>query len=300
MIPSAYQGRATIVNLDTVMQFQAHLQRFAAAVRAVLRNPVSAAAGFTRLPERARGRQFSRRWAGTPDIPNESPGEEAELNNGDTNPIRAYFDAVQEGPGVWKWLHYFELYHRHLSKFIGRPVTVVEIGVYSGGSMPMWRHYFGPRCQVHGVDIQPECAAYSNEYTTIHVGDQADRKFWKRFREAVPSVDILIDDGGHLPEQQMITLEEMLPHLQAGGVYLCEDVHGIQNPFGEFVYALTDGLNAFVPREDRGILSARATPFQAAIHSVHFYPYAVVVEKRDSPTSRFAAPKHGTQWQPFL
>ena len=110
-----------------------------------------------------------------------------------------------------KWLHYFDLYHRHLQKFIDRPVTVVEVGVYSGGSMPMWRHYFGEHCRVHGVDIQEECKMYEDAHTTIHIGDQADRAFWKRFRESVPAVDVLIDDGGHQPEQQMVTLEEMLP-----------------------------------------------------------------------------------------
>ena len=37
--------------------------------------------------------------------------------------------------------------------------------------------------------------------------------------------------AGHTPEQQIVTLEEMLPHLRPGGVYLCEDVHGIHHDF---------------------------------------------------------------------
>ena len=77
--------------------------------------------------------------------------------------------------------------------------------------MPMWRHYFGEHCRVHGVDIREECKMYEDAHTTIHIGDQADRAFWKRFRESVPAVDVLIDDGGHQPEQQMVTLEEMSP-----------------------------------------------------------------------------------------
>jgi hypothetical protein len=47
--------------------------------------------------------------------------------------------------------------------------------------------------------------------TSIHIGDQGDREFWRAFRERVPPVDVLIDDGGHQPEQQIVTLEEMLP-----------------------------------------------------------------------------------------
>lgn len=88
-----------------------------------------------------------------------------------SNPLRVYFDSIKEGPGVWKWVHYFEPYHRHLSKFVGHPVTVVEIGVYSGGSMPMWRNYFGTGCHIHGVDIQPECKLYEDAHTSIHIGE---------------------------------------------------------------------------------------------------------------------------------
>lgn len=91
--------------------------------------------------------------------------------------------------------------------------------------------YFGDGCRVHGVDIQQACKAYEDSHTSIHIGDQADRGFWKRFRGAVPTVDVLIDDGGHHPEQQKVTLEEMLQHLRPGGVYICEDVHGICHPF---------------------------------------------------------------------
>jgi hypothetical protein len=215
------------------------------------------------------------------------------------NPLRTYFDAIKEGPGVWKWLHYFELYHRHLQKFVGRPVTVVEVGVYSGGSMLMWRHYFGHDCRVHGVDIQEECKVYEGSHTTIHIGDQADRAFWKRFRESVPAVDVLIDDGGHQPEQQMVTLEEMLHHLRPGGVYICEDLYGIGSQFAKFAHSLADQLNARAPVAQQELAST-PTPFQAAVNSVHLYPFVVVIEKRVSTLKSFSAPKHGTIWQPFL
>jgi hypothetical protein len=186
-----------------------------------------------------------------------------------------------------------------LQKFVGREVVIVEVGIYSGGSMPMWRHYFGAGCHVHGVDIRQECKAYANPSTTVHIGDQADRAFWRRFREAVPAVDILIDDGEHAPEQQMVTLEEMLPHLRPGGVYICEDVHGTDNRFNTYAHSLASMLNAMSTPPDPKELSSPATPFQAVIDSVHLYPYVVVIEKRDAPLERFVAPRHGSQWQPF-
>ena len=269
-------------------------------VETVLGNPGVGGRDILNVPARVRGVEFGRRWERLRQASSRRPTQTSDAKDPAANPLSSYFDGVTEGPGIWKWQHYFEIYHRHLSKFVGRPVTVVEVGIYSGGSLPMWRHYFGPGCRVHGVDIEPDCRTYANEYTTIHIGDQADRGFWKRFRETVPEVDVLIDDGGHLPEQQMITLEETLPYLNAGGVYICEDVHGARNPFGEFVRSLADGLNAFDVDRASKELASRVTPLQAAVHSVHLYPFVTAIEIQDTPVGRFKAPMHGTQWQPFL
>ena len=46
---------------------------------------------------------------------------------------------------------------RDFKKFIGCEVHVVEVGIYSGGSLAMWRDYFGSKCHVYGIDIAEEC-----------------------------------------------------------------------------------------------------------------------------------------------
>ena len=97
------------------------------------------------------------------------------------NPLEQYFDSHLEGPGIWKPRHYFEIYHRHFAKFVGREINVLEIGVYSGGSLGMWKEYFGPGCRIYGVDIAEDCRCYEDERTTILVGDQSDRAFWRAF-----------------------------------------------------------------------------------------------------------------------
>ena len=140
------------------------------------------------------------------------------------NPLLEYFDSHLEGPGLWKWRHYFEIYHRHFAKFVGRELCLLEIGVYSGGSLGMWREYFGPGVRIFGVDIAEECKAYEDDRTTIFVGDQSDRDFWARVRREAPPFDIVIDDGSHEQDHQIISLEEVFPHVRSGGVYLCEDV----------------------------------------------------------------------------
>ena len=36
---------------------------------------------------------------------------------------------------IHKWIHYFDIYEKHLSRFIGKAPVVLEIGVYKGGSL---------------------------------------------------------------------------------------------------------------------------------------------------------------------
>ena len=247
-----------------------------------LRSLLGTARRFRRsLPYLAHGTRFAWHYPVAPAI--EGPPREP-------GPLEQYFDGVTEGPGIWKWRHYFDIYHRHFQQFVGREVHVVEIGIYSGGSLPMWRTYFGDRCHVYGIDIEEACRAYANEHTSIFIGDQADRAFWRAFRQSVPHVDIVIDDGGHLPNQQQVTIEELLPHLGPGGVYLCEDVQGFSNPFLGFVTGLAHVLNTD---------TREPLPVQQSVNSVHLYPFVVVVEKNAHRVDEFHAPKHGTQWQPF-
>jgi SAM-dependent methyltransferase len=215
------------------------------------------------------------------------------------SPLWDYFQNHQEGPGIWKWEHYFDIYARHLSKFVGKKVEILEIGIYSGGSLEMWRSYFGENCHIYGVDIEEACKAYENDHVSVFIGDQANRTFWSTFKDTVDGIDILIDDGGHMPEQQKITLEEMLQHIRPGGVYICEDIHGAFNNFSTFAAGLVNELNNLNLLSDN-TLGSNVTQFQAAVHSIHFYPYVVVIEKHLVSPPKLSAPRHGTEWQPFI
>lgn len=214
------------------------------------------------------------------------------------NPLWDYFKNHRDGHGIWKWEHYFDIYHRHLARFVGRKVNILEIGIYSGGSLEMWRSYFGENSHIYGVDIEEVCKVYESEHVSVIIGDQASREFWSNFRKNVEGIDIIIDDGGHTPEQQQTTLEEMLPYLRPGGVYICEDVHSPFNRFAAYATGLVNELNGMnlIPGD---LLQSSVSPFQSSIHSIHFYPYVVVIEKRRASLAKLSAPKHGTEWQRF-
>jgi len=213
-----------------------------------------------------------------------------------SNSLSDYFNGHQEGKGIWKWLHYFDIYHRHLSNFVGRDIKILEVGVLGGGSLDMWRSYFGGNCHVYGVDVNKDSAGFTNDYTSIFVGDQADKAFWSDFKKEVKGIDILIDDGGHKPEQQRVTLEEMLPFINPGGIYICEDIHGKHNQFFSYACGLVSSLNAMKTSDQKHICCT--SPFQSAIYGVHFYPYIMVIEKQQKLLSVLSSEKHGTKWSP--
>ena len=223
----------------------------------------------------------------------------AELPAGDpgANPLERYFDSHTSGPGIWKWRHYFEIYHRHFDRFVGTDVHVVEIGIFSGGSLAMWREWFGDRAHIYGIDIEPACAGYEAPGISVFVGDQGDPAFWREVMAQLDFIDIVIDDGSHEPDDQIATLEALVPHMRPGGIYLCEDVSGRRNGFQAYVCGLARELNGLAKGDDT--YDREATPLQRLVHSVHLYPLVTVIELRGTQLERLVAPRHGTEWQPF-
>ena len=115
----------------------------------------------------------------------------------------------------------------------------------------------------------------------------------------------MIDDGSHLPEHQIVTFEELLPHLKPSGVYLCEDISGVLNSFASYIYGFAHNLNACAETQYNGDNNERSevrqpTPLQSAVGSIHLYPYVTVIEKTTAPVAEFVSVKQGTKWEPFF
>ena len=122
-----------------------------------------------------------------------------------------------------KWSHYFPIYEHHFAKFVGRPIRLLEIGVGHGGSLQLWRAYFGKQVGIWGMDINPACAEYEEDGIYISIGDQAKDCGW--FVAAGINFDIIIDDGSHVPEHQSASFQALWPRVNPGGIYLIEDCH---------------------------------------------------------------------------
>lgn len=262
-----------------------HIKRFFQLFVAILKSPGDCLRIINMVSAMCHAREYARCYK---DRSSELTGE---FVPADPNPLWHYFKANNTGPGIWKWNHYFEVYHRHFLKFIGKKMSILEVGVFSGGSLGMWKTYFGPESTVYGMDIEPACKVYERDGVKVFIGDQENRETWRKIKQELDGLDILIDDGGHTVEQMMVTCEEMLPFLRPGGVFVCEDIHGNYNKFAAFAGSLVQELN---------LVEAKCPSFQSAIFSVHFYPYQVVFEKHRMPVSQLPSCKNGTEWQPFF
>lgn len=208
----------------------------------------------------------------------------------ETNPLFRFFLGNQD-KALLKHSSYFEAYHRHLEKFRGtRDLVVLEIGVQLGGSLGMWRDYFGADARIYGVDIDPQCKSHEAPGIEVLIGDQGDPEFLESVAERVGPVDVVIDDGGHFSEQQITSFLYLFPSVKNGGLYLVEDVgtsywsefggafrkrHDDGTSFVEFSKDLVDSVNR------QAIDDAYAELLVANIYAVHYYEFMVMFEKRE-------------------
>lgn len=211
----------------------------------------------------------------------------------DTNPLEAYFRANTDRL-IHKWIHYFDIYHRHFAPYRGKPVTVVEFGVSQGGSLQMWKHYFGSRARIIGIDINPKCAALKESQVDVVIGDQDDRDFLRGLAVKVGGIDVLIEDGGHTMTQQIATFEELWPSIVDGGVFLMEDLHtdywaryggGYRHPdtFIEYAKNLIDQQHAWHSRDKESFV---VDDYTRTIRGMHIYDSIIVFDKAQVPTPR--------------
>lgn len=204
------------------------------------------------------------------------------------NPLEKYF-YHNKGHLIYKWVHYFDIYERHFRPYRKQRVTIVEFGVLHGGSLQMWKKYFGRKARIIGVDLEPRCKELEEKQIEIFIGDQSDRTFLRKLRESVGPIDIVIDDGGHTMKQQTTTFREMWPALKDGGVYLIEDLHtsywkmyggGYKKlgTFIEFSKKLIDQMHAWhAQKSDRKRLKVDA--YTRSIAAMHVYSSVIVFDK---------------------
>lgn len=188
---------------------------------------------------------------------------------------------------IAKYAQYLDVYQRHLSRFKDQDVKIIEFGVNQGGSLNMWKTYFGEQARIFGVDINPNCKKLETENIEILIGDQEDKNFLRSVAEKIGKVDIVIDDGGHSMKQQINTFDIIFPCVNENGIYICEDLHTSywkshgggykkKRSFVEYSKNFIDMLNAWNAKPRSRL---KVTDFTKTVNSIHYYDSMIVLEK---------------------
>lgn len=125
--------------------------------------------------------------------------------------------------------NYLEIYEKYFSKYRNSLENFLEIGLWKGESIRMWREYFTTGNLV-GADIL-DLSNIQLPNTQIHVCDQSSRDDLENLvLKTYNKFDIIIDDGGHMMHQQQITLATLFKYVKPGGVFVIEDLHTSGHP----------------------------------------------------------------------
>ena len=163
---------------------------------------------------------------------------------------------------------------------------MLEIGIFKGGSLNLWRQMLGEKAIIYGIDINPDCEAYNGLSAQVRIGSQDDPWFLNNVVKEMGGLDIVLDDGSHIAAHQRASFEVLFPLLTEGGLYVIEDLHTAYWPAWdgglkrrgtaiEFLKDKVDQMHAHYWR--RGRNTSRKIP---QIESIQFFDSIAVIRKK--------------------
>jgi hypothetical protein len=202
------------------------------------------------------------------------------------------------------WHNYTEVYAKYLAPLCSKPIKFLEIGIFEGNGVKLWEAYF-PYAELHFIDITFSRVKYFSPRSFYHLADQADAN---QLRAVINNIgggfDVIIDDGGHTMQQQIVSFKTLFPYVKSGGLYIIEDLHtSYWNSYGGdgsfdnpkagpttcigFLKNLIDDVNYVGARtlsadhnKVSPALQMTLTEYQKDIYSMHFYDSLCIILKR--------------------
>jgi hypothetical protein len=210
--------------------------------------------------------------------------------------------------GVHKWAHYLPIYEAVLDR--NRPIRMLEIGVFRGGSLRMWREYLHPQSVIVGIDIEPSCKQFESpdEEIYVRIGEQQDIAFLQQVIEEFGPFDVVLDDGSHRASHMIDSFRYLFANaLSDTGVYIVEDVscdywqtyRDSRVSFLDFTRILIDAMHAhyhiaesefnFRPNHKYRLSEVPVPVITPMLSSIEIYDSIVVVRRgaRELPNSIF-------------
>lgn len=128
---------------------------------------------------------------------------------------------TDKGADQHNYTPYYSIFFEAL-KFV--PLNLLEIGIDKGASVQMWNDYFKSG-EIHGIDLRGDYQYLFDEGITTHIVDQSKKGELIVFGEQYKDYySIIVDDGSHASDDQIITFEILFPYLKSGGYYCVEDL----------------------------------------------------------------------------
>ena len=121
--------------------------------------------------------------------------------------------------------NYCRQYEPLFERFRTKDIRLLEIGVFGGESLKIWRDAFPNAKYIVGVDINASCAKFSNPEKGIFVEilNATEASSIAMLNDKYGPFDIIIDDGSHINVDVFKTFEAAFPLLQEDGIYIVED-----------------------------------------------------------------------------
>lgn len=114
-------------------------------------------------------------------------------------------------------------YERELAAYRDRPISLLEVGIWSGDSLRLWGEYFS-QARIMGIDVylMPQVGPMVAKYNSISVVI-ADAYTTDKV-STLSEFDVIIDDGSHNLANQLFMVENYLPKVKPGGLFVIEVV----------------------------------------------------------------------------
>lgn len=186
--------------------------------------------------------------------------------------------------------HYTKIYEKYFDKIKNKNNTILEIGVYNGESVKLWREYFSSS-KIYAIDINKDCKQYEDDRIKIFIGNQSDINFLETVIQQIGELDIVIDDGSHLIADYVTSFNYLFPKLKNNGLYIIEDTNydGGRKDFIDFIEFLVNGVtfNRIPNIGDRikaishygNKITSKLTEVQSIIYNISMYNNIIFIRR---------------------
>jgi hypothetical protein len=212
-------------------------------------------------------------------------------------------------------------YHRFYPLFLEKYRNVdgfkmLEIGLYKGQSLALWKEYF-PRGFIYTADICiPEYIPAEGDRYKVFLADQSSLTDLEKVKNGIgEKIPFIIDDGSHNPEHQLISFNYLFESLLSdGGCYIIEDIEtsywvhhkfdGIKygyksdNSIQEIFKTLVDNVNdKYLSPQNKELQNSLVTKINNGIKSriatITFGRNCIIITKKTSEDDRYDAAQYG-------